>query len=207
MIFAIEMILKLFGLGPKRYIMDRFNVFDAIVVIIGLLDFLHVGSKALTVFRCFRLLRIFKIVRSWSNLRKILQTVLESFASIANLALLMFLLIFIYALIGMQFFSKIIKDDNGEPVRFTFTSFGYALITIFVLLTGENWNSIMQIYYAEYGPSSSLYFVSLIIFGNIMLLNLFLAILLNFISSNLDEEDQHTESDNDDEDPLLLGQD
>lgn len=49
--------------------------------------------------------------------------------------------------------------------------------------------------------------MSLIIFGNIMLLNLFLAILLNFISSNLDEEDQHTESDNDDEDPLLLGQD
>ena len=143
MIFAIEMILKLFGLGPKKYVKDKFNVFDAIVVIIGLLDFLNVGSKALTVFRCFRLLRIFKIVRSWTNLRKILQTVLESFASIANLALLMFLLIFIYALIGMQFFSKIIKDDNGEPVRFTFTSFGYALITIFVLLTGENWNSIM----------------------------------------------------------------
>ena len=143
MIFAIEMILKLFGLGPKKYVKDKFNVFDAIVVIIGLLDFLNVGSKALTVFRCFRLLRIFKIVRSWTNLRKILQTVLESFGSIANLALLMFLLIFIYALIGMQFFSKIIKDDNGEPVRFTFTSFGYSLITIFVLLTGENWNSIM----------------------------------------------------------------
>lgn len=119
---------------------------------------------------------------------------LQSFASIANLALLMFLLIFIYALIGMQFFSKPLEDADGEPNRFSFSTFGFSLITIFILLTGENWNSVMQVYVAEYGFGSSIYFVSLIIFGNIMLLNLFLAILLNFISSNIEDEGEDEES-------------
>ena len=53
----------------------------------------------------------------------------------------------------------------------------------------------MQVYVARYGFGSSIYFVSLIIFGNIMLLNLFLAILLNFISANLDDDDNDTDSD------------
>ena len=94
----------------------------------------------------------------------------------------------------MQFFSEQLYEEDGALVRFTFNTFGYSLITIFVLLTGENWNSVMQVYVARYGFGSSLYFVSLIIFGNIMLLNLFLAILLNFISANLDEEEEDSES-------------
>lgn len=95
------MILKLVGLGPKTYVMDGFNVFDAIIVIFGLLDFVNVGKRAITVLRVFRLLRMFKLIRNWRSLRKLLQTVLRSFKSLANLALLMALLIFIYALIGM----------------------------------------------------------------------------------------------------------
>ena len=71
-LFAAEMVLKVFGLGVKGYVIDGFNDFDAIVVIIGLLEFANVGSKAITVLRAFRLLRIFKIVRSWSGLRKLL---------------------------------------------------------------------------------------------------------------------------------------
>lgn len=100
-IFACEMVLKLFGYGIKAYVKDGFNDFDAIVVIVGLLEFVNAGSKALTVLRAFRLLRIFKIVKSWSTLRKLLQTVLGAFTSIANLGLLMILLLFIYSLIGM----------------------------------------------------------------------------------------------------------
>jgi hypothetical protein len=71
-VFAAEMLLKIFGLGIKAYVKDGFNDFDAIVVIVGLLDFANLGSKAITVMRAFRLLRIFKIVRSWTSLRKLL---------------------------------------------------------------------------------------------------------------------------------------
>ena len=71
-VFAVEMLLKLLGLGFKAYVKDGFNDFDAIVVIVGLSDFADLGSKAITVMRAFRLLRIFKIVRSWTSLRKLL---------------------------------------------------------------------------------------------------------------------------------------
>ena len=148
---------------------------------------MNAGSKVLTVLRAFRLLRIFKIVKSWTTLKKLLQTVLSSFSSIANLGLLMFLLIFIYSLIGMQFFSGPIPDNEDNSFRFNFNSFAYSLITIFVMLTAENWNSILIQFIDKDGFASSVYFVSLIIFGNIMVLNLFLAILLSFISENFEE--------------------
>ena len=66
--FACEMILKMIGLGLKAYVKDGFNDFDAIVVMFGMLDFFNLGSKAITVFRCFRMLRVFKLVRSWTGL-------------------------------------------------------------------------------------------------------------------------------------------
>ena len=71
-IFAVEMVFKIFGLGIKKYVKDGFNVFDAIIVIVGLLEFFKVGSKAVTVLRCFRLLRIFKLVRAMTRLRILL---------------------------------------------------------------------------------------------------------------------------------------
>lgn len=142
--FAVEMALKLYGLGLKNYVRDSFNDFDAIVVIVGMLEFVNAGSKALTVLRAFRLLRIFKVVKSWTTLKKLLETVLNSFSSIANLGLLMCLLVFIYALIGMQFLSGEIPDNEDMSFRFNFNTFGNSLITIFVLLTAENWNSILS---------------------------------------------------------------
>jgi hypothetical protein len=100
-IFAVEMVLKIVGYGIINYVKDGFNDFDAIIVIVGMLEFANIGNSAVTVLRAFRLMRIFKIVRSWKNLRRLLQTVLKSLRSLGNLALLMFLLIFIYALLGM----------------------------------------------------------------------------------------------------------
>lgn len=66
------MLLKVFGLGIKKYVKDGFNDFDAIIVVIGLLEFLQIKSKAVTVLRAFRLLRIFKIIRAWTSLKKLL---------------------------------------------------------------------------------------------------------------------------------------
>lgn len=192
-LFVCEMILKIFGLGLRDYVRDGFNLFDAVIIILGLLEYTGIGSKAITVLRTFRLLRIFKIVRSWSGLRKLLKTVLASLQSIANLALLMLLLIFIYALVGMQFFSGEFKDGfdpDDQPGRFNFNSFQYAIITIFIVLTAENWNGMVYPFIYTDGWGASIYFVSLIIFGNLMLLNLFLAILLNFISENLEDEEK-----------------
>ena len=109
----------------------------------------------------------------------------------------MFLLIFIYALIGMQFFGDKADTESTDPtMRTNFSSFFRSLLSIFQVLTGENWNSVMYIIINNYGFGSSLYFVSLIVFGNFMLLNLFLAILLQNISENVNEGEGEAESDN-----------
>ena len=77
-LFVCEMFVKIFGLGFKDYLRDGFNIFDAVIIIVGLLEYFGIGNKSATVLRTFRLLRIFKIVRSWSGLRKLLKTVLAS---------------------------------------------------------------------------------------------------------------------------------
>ena len=66
------MVLKLLGLGVRRYVQDGFNVFDAIIVLVSFTEFFSFNSGGITVLRAFRLLRIFKIIKSWPTLRKLL---------------------------------------------------------------------------------------------------------------------------------------
>lgn len=187
-LFTLELALKLFGFGIKKFVKDPFNDFDTIIVIMGLLEFFNIKAKGVLVLRAFRLLRIFRVVRSWTNLRKILKAVLRSISSIANLALLVGLIVFIFALIGMQFFPGFPVNDYGFVFRCNFNSLSLSLILMFILLTNENWVYFMYSYVPEYGKISSLFFILMIIFGNIMLLNLFLAVILNEISNDLDDE-------------------
>ena len=92
------------------------------------------------------MLRIFKLVKSWTSLQKILGTIIKSIPAVANLAVLAMLFIFIYALIGKQFFyGELIDPDTGEESRYHFNGFFRALITMFIVLTGENWNWVMRI--------------------------------------------------------------
>ena len=93
--------------------------------------------------RAFRLLRIFKIIKSWENLRILFSTVLLSLMSITNLGVLTMLYLFIASLLGKQFFSGQLYDEDDEPSRYNFTTTARSFITIFIILTGEDWNIIM----------------------------------------------------------------
>lgn len=201
LIFAVEMVIKLYGLGFCGYLQDGFNIFDGVIVLFGLFELLgtlvgiSVNSSGFTVLRAFRLLRIFKIVKSWKMLKKLLQTVIDAFGAITNLGLLMFLLVFIYSLLGMQFFSTDLIEEDGSIARYNFGSFGHSLITIFIILTGENWNEVMYLVINNHGYVAAFYFVTLMIFGNFMLLNLFLAILLQQLGESVDEKAQDEDND------------
>jgi voltage-dependent calcium channel L type alpha-1D len=141
-IFALEMILKLIGFGCKKYSSDGFNLFDCFIVIMSYVELLMPGEgSGLSVLRAFRLLRIFKIIKSWDSLRILLSTVLDSLTAITNLGVLIILFLFISALLTKQFYA----DELGDPeeVRYSFASTGRALISVFIILTGENWNEIM----------------------------------------------------------------
>ena len=108
------MVIKLFGFGFKKYVSDGFNIFDGVIVIISLLElFLASESSGLSVLRAFRLSRVFKVVRSWTSLRQLLSTVLQSLSAITNLGVLTVLFLFIFALLAKQFFVGQLLDEDG----------------------------------------------------------------------------------------------
>jgi hypothetical protein len=192
-VFAVEMVFKLFGLGIKKYVADNFNIFDGVIVIVSIVELLHQGgeSSGLSVLRAFRLLRIFKIIKSWTELRVLLITVIKSMGAITNLGFLTILYLFIMSLLSKQLYGNTLYTEDGEESRYTFRTTGYSLITIYIILTGENWNEIMiqVINMSKDYFTVSMFFIFMMIFGHLMLLNLFLAILLKFISENQESTD------------------
>jgi hypothetical protein len=143
-VFALEMVLKIFGLGIKRYYQDGFNDFDAVVVIMSLVELVQEAEKSgLSVLRAFRLLRVFKIIKSWTSLRILLTTVLQSISAISNLGFLTLLYLFIFSLLAKQFFQGPLRNEDGTFSRYSFDTTADSFRTIFIILTGENWNEIM----------------------------------------------------------------
>ena len=160
--------------------------------------FMPGDASSLSVLRAFRLLRIFKIIKSWESLRILLSTVLDSLTAITNLGVLIVLYLFISALLTKQFYSEPLLDMDGAESRYNFGSTTQALVTVFIVLTGENWNEIMiQVIDQQNSFSPAAFFILLMIIGNFMLLNLFLAILLKSISEigGGDDEEDPTKAD------------
>lgn len=200
-VFLLEMLAKISAYGCKKYLEDKFNVFDAFIVTMSYVELVMPGDSGISVLRTFRLLRIFKILKSWTTLRALLSTVLDSFNAIANLGVLILLFLFISALLGKQFYGEDLLEDDKETVsRYNFKTTLHSLNTMFIVLTGENWNEVMilTIDNTEKFIGPAIFFICLMFIGNFMLLNLFLAILLKSISTSGDddkEEDAKTKLD------------
>ena len=192
--FAAELLLKLLGLGIEEYFQDAFNAFDALVVVISLVELLLSDSGSLSALRSFRILRVLKLIRSWRTLQKFLYTMYATAALLGEFAFVVVLAVFIFALLGMQIFGGKMcatSDAHGEPEipRHNFDTLPWALVTVFQVLTGEDWNAVMYDATLASGSWSSLYFVALLVIGNFLVLNLFIAILLtNFSAQEVADE-------------------
>ncbi|XP_069393019.1 calcium channel, voltage-dependent, L type, alpha 1D subunit, a isoform X3 [Paralichthys olivaceus] len=204
-LFTCEMLVKMYSLGLQAYFVSLFNRFDCFVVCGGITETILVELEimsplGISVFRCVRLLRIFKVTRHWQSLSNLVASLLNSMKSIASLLLLLFLFIIIFSLLGMQVFGGKFNFDETQTKRSTFDNFPQALLTVFQILTGEDWNAVMYDGIMAYGgPSSSgmivcFYFIILFICGNYILLNVFLAIAVDNLadaeSLNTDEGDK-----------------
>ncbi|CAG06879.1 unnamed protein product, partial [Tetraodon nigroviridis] len=202
-LFTCEMLMKMYSLGLEAYFVSLFNRFDCFVVCGGITETILVELEimsplGISVFRCVRLLRIFKVTRHWQSLSNLVASLLNSMKSIASLLLLLFLFIIIFSLLGMQVFGGKFNFDETQTKRSTFDNFPQALLTVFQILTGEDWNAVMYDGIMAYGgPSSSgmivcFYFIILFICGNYILLNVFLAIAVDNLadaeSLNKDED-------------------
>lgn len=149
-IFTLEVILKFVGLGLRLFIQDKFNVFDAFVVMVSFIEILMAsGSGAFSSLRAFRLFRIFKLFRV-GDLRVLIDCLTKTVKSIFPFIICLLLFMYIFTLMGMQFFSGNIKfndldqpDPDGESPRYNFDRFDKAFLSVFIIFTGENWNEMM----------------------------------------------------------------
>ncbi|XP_043279839.1 muscle calcium channel subunit alpha-1 isoform X13 [Venturia canescens] len=190
-LFSMEMLLKMYSLGFQGYFVSLFNRFDCFVVIGSISEMILTNTEIMpplgvSVLRCVRLLRVFKVTKYWRSLSNLVASLLNSIQSIASLLLLLFLFIVIFALLGMQVFGgKFNFDDLQDKSRSNFDSFWQSLLTVFQILTGEDWNAVMYVGIRAYGGVAShgilacVYFIILFICGNYILLNVFLAIAVD----------------------------
>uniref|UniRef100_A0A9J8BMS2 Voltage-dependent T-type calcium channel subunit alpha n=1 Tax=Cyprinus carpio carpio TaxID=630221 RepID=A0A9J8BMS2_CYPCA len=180
--FALEMILKLTALGFFSYLRNPYNIFDGIIVIISVCEIVGQSDGGLSVLRTFRLLRVLKLVRFMPALRRQLVVLMKTMDNVATFCMLLMLFIFIFSILGMHIFGCkfSLKTDTGDtvPDRKNFDSLLWAIVTVFQILTQEDWNGVLYNGMASTSPLVALYFVALMTFGNYVLFNLLVAILV-----------------------------
>lgn len=201
LIFIADMIVCMMAIGIVKYWSNPFTCFDGVIAIISFAELMIMltqedvenGPSAFSVLRSLRLFRIFKMAKRWKSLQNLLRTMTETVQEIGNFAILLLLFIFIYGLVGMQLFSNRMHFDPDTGVAVNIANEGYAtatvprsnfdnlftsMTTVFQLLSGENWNSVMYDGWRATSWIAAFYFLSLVVIGVFVVMNLFLAILL-----------------------------
>jgi len=181
-IFALEMFLKIIGLGFKDWKRDNMNIFDAVIVLGSLFEIGIGGGGLISV---LRLMRIFKIVRFLPGLQRQMVVIIASLGQMGNFGLILLLYMFIYSILGMYLFGAKLKG------RSTFDNLYRSLLTVFQMLTVEDWPGVMFDAVEATHLVASLYFISLIIGGNYILCNLFVAILLEGFAERAAEDERN----------------
>ncbi|XP_066498021.1 voltage-dependent P/Q-type calcium channel subunit alpha-1A isoform X3 [Hoplias malabaricus] len=203
-IFMSEMCIKIYGLGTRPYFHSSFNCFDCIVICGSIFEvfwaMIQPGTSfGISVLRALRLLRIFKVTKYWASLRNLVVSLLNSMKSIISLLFLLFLFIVVFALLGMQLFGGQFNFETGTPPT-NFDTFPAAIMTVFQILTGEDWNTVMYDGIESQGGVKqgmvfSVFFIVLTLFGNYTLLNVFLAIAVDNLANaqELTKDEQEEE--------------
>uniref|UniRef100_A0A1A8DTV0 Sodium channel protein n=1 Tax=Nothobranchius kadleci TaxID=1051664 RepID=A0A1A8DTV0_NOTKA len=202
-IFTAEMCLKVIALDPYYYFQQGWNIFDGIIVSLSLMELGLANVEGLSVLRSFRLLRVFKLAKSWPTLNMLIKIIGNSVGALGNLTLVLAIIVFIFAVVGMQLFGKSYKEcvckisDDCELPRWHMHDFFHSFLIVFRVLCGE-WIETMWDCMEVAGQSMCLIvFMMVMVIGNLVVLNLFLALLLSsFSADNLAATDEDSEMNN-----------
>lgn len=178
-IFALELLLRLIALGPRILLKDHWSQFDLLIVVGALLD---ISGLALvfnvTIFRVLRVGRILRLLKSSKNMIVLLKTLFFSLPSLVNVGSLLFLAFFVFAIVGMNLFGDVKRDGIYLSQYANFEYFGSSMLLLIRCMTGEGWNGIMHYLKDEGYPVAVPYFALFLITCPYMLLNLFIAVIL-----------------------------
>ncbi|XP_046881398.1 sodium channel, voltage gated, type VIII, alpha subunit b [Hypomesus transpacificus] len=202
-IFAGEMFAKLVAMDPYYYFQEGWNCFDGFIVTLSLVELGLADVEGLSVLRSFRLLRVFKLAKSWPTLNMLIKIIGNSVGALGNLTLVLAIIVFIFAVVGMQLFGKSYKDCvckinlECELPRWHMNDFFHSFLIVFRVLCGE-WIETMWDCMEVAGQTMCLIvFLMVMVIGNLVVLNLFLALLLSsFSADNLAATDDDGEMNN-----------
>uniref|UniRef100_A0AAY4CW99 Sodium channel protein n=1 Tax=Denticeps clupeoides TaxID=299321 RepID=A0AAY4CW99_9TELE len=202
-IFTAEMFAKLVAMDPYYYFQEGWNVFDGFIVSLSLIELGLADVEGLSVLRSFRLLRVFKLAKSWPTLNMLIKIIGNSVGALGNLTLVLAIIVFIFAVVGMQLFGKSYKDcvckiaTDCELPRWHMNDFFHSFLIVFRVLCGE-WIETMWDCMEVAGQAMCLIvFMMVMVIGNLVVLNLFLALLLSsFSADNLAATDDDGEMNN-----------
>ncbi|KAM9820031.1 LOW QUALITY PROTEIN: sodium channel protein type 2 subunit alpha-like [Neosynchiropus ocellatus] len=202
-IFTAEMCFKIIALDPYYYFQEGWNIFDGIIVSLSLMELGLAKVEGLSVLRSFRLLRVFKLAKSWPTLNMLIKIIGNSVGALGNLTLVLAIIVFIFAVVGMQLFGKSYKEcvckisDDCQLPRWHMHDFFHSFLIVFRVLCGE-WIETMWDCMEVAGQSMCLIvFMMVMVIGNLVVLNLFLALLLSsFSADNLAATDDDSEMNN-----------
>ncbi|KAM6892867.1 sodium channel protein type 2 subunit alpha-like [Lycodopsis pacificus] len=202
-IFTAEMCFKIIALDPYYYFQEGWNIFDGIIVSLSLMELGLANVEGLSVLRSFRLLRVFKLAKSWPTLNMLIKIIGNSVGALGNLTLVLAIIVFIFAVVGMQLFGKSYKEcvckisDDCKLPRWHMHDFFHSFLIVFRVLCGE-WIETMWDCMEVAGQSMCLIvFMMVMVIGNLVVLNLFLALLLSsFSADNLAATDEDSEMNN-----------
>ena len=114
LIFALEMVIKLIGLQPYYYFQDTWNIFDAFIVTMSLMEFILVNVSSFSALRTFRLMRVMKLAKSWPTLNMLMKIIINAMGALGNLILVLIIILFIFAVVGMQLFHEKYKEQIAK---------------------------------------------------------------------------------------------
>ena len=213
-IFIVEMAIKLTGLGCVGYWSDGWNCLDGTIVSLSMVEIVLTSVLAgmdgvnisffriLRMLRMLRVLRILRLMRSWRGLYTIVSTFIKALPQMANLVFLILLTMFMFSLLGMQLFGGLFTPERGyslmtacpagicadglmEKPHYHFDYCGPAMITIFILLTGE-WIDAMEPVTALMGMHMAAFYIFVVLLGKYLLMNLLVAVILTEFASEDD---------------------
>ena len=172
-IFVIEVILKLYASAPdvKQYFKDGWNVFDFSIVVVALIP---MTGQFAVIGRLLRLLRVARLISVLPELRLIVTTLIRTIPSMFHVVVLMLVLFYIYAVAGFNLFHETNPEFWGD--------LGTSMLTLFRIVTLEGWTQVMYLDLANHSWAW-IFYVSFIVIGTFIIINLFIALVLN----NLDE--------------------
>ncbi len=200
LLFTVEAVVKIAAEGskPLNYFKDPWNIFDFLIVVVCWMSIFlpNINAGFVAVFRLARILRVLRLVTALPQLKMLVDAMLKSIPSMGYVSILLFLLFYIYGVLGVFMFGE------NNPVHFQ--DLQTSLITLFQITTLEGWADIMYINvfgcdHPQWGSDNCdnpvangvgavIYFISFVLVGTMIVLNLFIGVIMNSMDEVANEQ-------------------